>query len=73
MQISVATYVSDRPIFMQNAQRPKGVPLGLLFGPLCCGIALYFSHTPTIQDGTGHWDGVRLGRTHSKTLLTGAG
>ena len=40
MQISVATYVSDRPIFVQNAQRPKGVPLGLLFGPLCCDASL---------------------------------
>ena len=44
--------------FRQNAQRPKGVPLGLLFGPLCCDVTLYFSHTPSIQDGTGHWDGV---------------
>ena len=28
MQISVATYVSDRPIFRQNAQKPQGVPWG---------------------------------------------
>ena len=36
MQISVA-HARERPAdFRQNAQRPKGVPLGLLFGPLCC-------------------------------------
>lgn len=40
MQISVA-HACERPAnFVQNAQRPKGVPLGLFFGPLCCDASL---------------------------------
>ena len=56
MQISVATYVSDRPIFMQNAQNRSPVPwssTGEFFRSLIRLARLYdHSKTPLPQLGS---------------------
>ena len=59
-----ATLVSARPFYhillkMSIGKMHKKNPRVALPGvPLCRGVALYFSRTPSIQDGTGLWDRV---------------
>ena len=39
--------------------KTQGRPLGFILWPALLWCVLALRHTPSIQDGTGHWDGGR--------------
>ena len=72
MQISVA-HARERPAdFRQNAQRPKGVPLGVIFGPLCRPPGVHIPNGLLSRTALDTGMGFARGEPTQRPLLAGA-